>query len=219
MALGLGPPCTPGKGHGQGLPWVTLLPCHGSQSTFVWVTPSWLRGVCEVDITQPRPNDLPEVTQQAALMLSIAPVPVPSVSAPTHSTSAPLAQGTGGGKQHRACVHACMRACTPAHAALFQVTSPSGDTPLSFLSVSKQQPECLTQSSGHVFPLSRASPHSLPFDPSPLPSPGLQEGSEASLACEGLQQWMLGYWGGGLARLPLTLRVCTAFCKLIPLLW
>lgn len=198
MALGLGPPSISGKGAWS---WVPQLPCRGSQSTFIWVC----RG-CEADITQLQPNDLPEVTQQAVLKRSITPVPVPSVSAPTHSTRAPVAQGSGGGKQHSTCGCVGVHASIPAHAALFQVTSPSGDTPFSFLSVSKQQPECLTRSSGHVFPRSRASLHSLPF--------GLQEHSEASLACEGLQQWRLGF-GGVLARLPPTLRFCSVFYKLI----
>lgn len=99
-----------GWGIGKGMPWVTPLPCHGSQSTCIQVTPSQLFRVWEVDITQPRPNDLPELTQQAALQLSIA--PAPSISTPTHSTSALRAQGLGGNTGMWACGRTCVHSHT-----------------------------------------------------------------------------------------------------------
>lgn len=174
-----------GRALGQGMSWVTRLPCHGSQSTCIRVTPSQLFRVWEVDITQPRPNDLPELTQQAALQLSIA--PAPSVSTPTHSTNALRAQGLGG-STGQVGVWAYMRALPH--------TQPSSRSPVQvgtsfLLSVSKQQPECLTQSSGnnshHLKPPSTLFP--LTAHPCSL------QVYRSTPSCEGLQEWILGYWG------------------------
>lgn len=149
-----------------------------------------------MDITQPRPKDLPEVTQQAALMLSTASVPVPSVSAPTHSTSAPLAQGTGGGKQHGVCACVCIRAGTPAHAALFQVSSSSGDTRLSLFLSPNNNPSASHSPQGmhshHLEPPSTL----FPLTPHPGPVQGYRSSPR--------HNWLVkvssnGYWVIGVA--------------------
>lgn len=127
MALGLGPPCIPRMG-GQALP----SPHHGSQSTFVWVIPSGLHGTCGWILPSP---GLPEATQQVVPVLSTV-LGCPLCLCPNPLCKCSLGSGQRGREAAQGvCVCACARTCV--HAALLQVTSSSGDTLLSFLSVSK----------------------------------------------------------------------------------